>query len=192
VTAGESTEAKQLIRKRRSIHRSLITSEKVNTLDECREILFTRLILTSDDEGRQCGSPFTVKMVCLPGRNWTLAEVEEGLEDLDDTGLIIWYVVDEKWFIQMLGWEEHQSFHGVKRFPSELPPPPGWNGNGEVEHQNDDELVDKDTDLTPESEIPVSGCNLSVGKGKGKGKGQEVEGIPPTVTVRDSPVCQHE
>jgi hypothetical protein len=76
-----------------------------------------------DDAGRMDGDPEDIRFNVVPRRNITTEEVVLELLEMDRLGLISWYVVDGRPYVQLdpESWELHQSFHGVKRVDSRLP-----------------------------------------------------------------------
>lgn len=121
----------------RMISNSLSTSEKFASLVtvtpelfEFCHALYPLLVSHTDDFGRLQGDAFTVKAKCYPASPRPLAEVERGLQRLDDVGLIVWYAVSRKRFIQIVEFEKHQQgLH--KRTRSQFPRVPGSSGNDE-------------------------------------------------------------
>lgn len=110
-------------RDRRMISRSISTSRKVNRLqtDQAR-LLFTWMILHADDEGRMEGNPETIKMAVIPGLSWTLEDIKSYLSDLTQNNLIKYYQTSEEFYIQINKWDAFQTFHGIHKSPSKIPP----------------------------------------------------------------------
>lgn len=114
----------------RMISKSLSTSEKfaallplAQDLTEFCQLLYPLLVVHTDDFGRLQGDPFTVKAMCYPASKRTLEEFAAALWNLDRVGLIAWYVVNEKQYIQILAFDSHQSgLH--KRTQSTIPSDP--------------------------------------------------------------------
>jgi hypothetical protein len=141
------------------INRSICTSRKVNALktDQAR-LLFTWLILHADDEGRMDGHPDTIKMTVVPGLNWTSQDIENYLQDLNQTSLIEYYsnspsstggnCGSRNFYIQINKWHEFQSFHGIRLAPSKVPPPPVVQGDKQ----------DNTNLLTPNTKQHQVGC----------------------------------
>jgi len=92
------------------LSKSISTSEKFARLktDQAR-LLFCLIVPHTDDYGILSGEPFSVKMVCAPATNWSLDKVSEYLTDLRDVGLIYWYTVKEKLYLQVVNFDEHQA-----------------------------------------------------------------------------------
>lgn len=121
----------------RMISNSLSTSEKfaalvsaTPSLFEFCHALYPLLVCHTDDFGRLQGDAFTVKAKCYPATPRPLADVEQGLQQLDAVGLIAWYCVSGKRFIQIVEFEKHQQgLH--KRTRSQFPRIPGSSGKDE-------------------------------------------------------------
>lgn len=162
-----------MARDRRMINRSICTSRKVNRLqtDQSR-LLFTWLILHGDDEGRLPGDTETIKLSVVPGLSWTLKEIESYLEDLKKTTLIERYQILGEFYIQINKWDAYQSWHGIHKSPSKLPPMTpispknGDDTNFEVlgaevnrrevkRSEEKKEVMLKDTPIKPKSEAKV-------------------------------------
>lgn len=116
----------------RLVSRSLSTSAKRASLHtiaprglaEFCQALFDMLIVHSDDIGRLPGDPFTVKHAVEPTSPRRLADFERALEALHQSGLIHWYEVNGRRFIQIENAHKHQA--GLNRTtPSAFPEPPG-------------------------------------------------------------------
>lgn len=125
----------------RMISKSLSTSEKYaalvpagGALAEFCQALYPLLVVHTDDFGRLQGDPFTVKSLCYPTSPRSLAEFATGLETLQRVGLITWYDVRDKRFIQIMQFEHHQAgLHKrtASKFP-ETPERPETLGNSRI------------------------------------------------------------
>jgi len=94
---------------------------------EFPQLLFTLLVVHADDFGRLPGDAFTVKMRVLPTSPRGVDEFSEALDILAHARLIVRYLVDEQWVIQVLNFDEHQvGLH--KRTRSFFPEAPGPSG----------------------------------------------------------------
>lgn len=118
----------------RMISKSLSTSEKyaalvpaANGLAEFCHALYPLLVVHTDDFGRLQGDPFTIKSLCYPASPRSLASFEHALAYLRQVGLIEWYVVAGKKYVQISQFDPHQSgLH--KRTQSKFPEIPGNSG----------------------------------------------------------------
>jgi len=97
------------------LFKALSTSEKFAALGEVAgplgefcQMLYTLLIPHSDDFGRLQGDPFTVKYTCHPSSPRSIAEFATGLQALQEVGLIAWYAVEGKRYVQITQFETHQ------------------------------------------------------------------------------------
>lgn len=122
------------IRNRRMISRTISTSEKVHQISEPARLLFTWMILHCDDDGRMQGSPLTIKAIVLPLSTRTPSEIKRYLKEMDRAGLIRWYEVEKKWFVQVENWHNFQTFKGIHRDDSRIPSPPHITPKGVHHH----------------------------------------------------------
>jgi hypothetical protein len=112
----------------RMISKSLSYSEKfaalgatAGPLAEFCQALYPLLVVHADDFGRLQGDVLTVKAVCFPTSTRSLEDFGAALEHVQRVGLIAWYLVDAKRFIQIQNWDVHQ--RGLyKRVPSVIVP----------------------------------------------------------------------
>lgn len=116
-------------RERRSLHKSICTSKKVNALSLKGEILYYRSITWEDDEGYQEGDPRTLKHNLVPFRDDIPLEEIKGLileictihEKVNDsTPLWNLFHIGNKVFIQNPVADKRQTYHGVHKIPSEI------------------------------------------------------------------------
>lgn len=115
----------------RMISKCLSTSErysaladKAGGLSEFCQSLYPLLVAHSDDFGRLQGDAFTVYHLVHPTSKRTIREFEVALTALHDVGLIKWYEVHGRKYIQISKFERHQSgLH--KRTRSQFPAPSG-------------------------------------------------------------------
>ena len=119
----------------RMIARSLSTSQKfaalqdATVLSEFAQVLYMLLIVHSDDYGRGPGDTFTVKHLIVPTTCRPLSDVDIALAAMNTVGLIHWYAVGGRKFIQIQDFDTHQcGLH--KRTQSKFPEAPG--GSGEI------------------------------------------------------------
>jgi len=112
------------------ISKSLSTSIRYANLGEvagpladfCRA-MFPLLVAHADDFGRLPGDSRTIRYLVVPSGNRREKDVGRALGFLDQVGLIRWYEVKSRQFIQINAFDEHQSgLH--KRTKSRFPEPP--------------------------------------------------------------------
>lgn len=109
---------------------SLSTSEKrarlhdvAPALAEFAQGLYPLLIAHSDDFGRLQGDTFTVKHAIDPTSPRSLDDFDVAMRALNDVGLVIWYEINGRRFIQITEFDKHQTgLH--KRTASRMPDPP--------------------------------------------------------------------
>lgn len=106
------------------ISKSIATSEQVASVSLIADYLFTRMIPHLDSEGRMPGSPRTVKGIVCPLReDITAAQIETALAELHKVGLIVWYAVEGKQYVEFPKFRDHQrgarfAREGVSRLPA--------------------------------------------------------------------------
>jgi hypothetical protein len=118
----------------RMLSKSLSTSEKraalhgvAGRLAEFAQQLYPLLLAHADDYGRQHGDIFTVKHAIDPSSPRSDADFALALKCLHNVGLIVWYEVGERKFIQITNFDQHQAgLH--KRTAPRFPEVPGNSG----------------------------------------------------------------
>jgi len=117
--------------KGRFLSKSISVSKKFNEalpgisgkLREFPGMLWMVMNAHADDFGRLSGDIFTVRTECLPASARSPVEFSEALRCLDAVGLIQWYEVSGCKYVQIVGFENHQTgLH--KRTKSRFPEPP--------------------------------------------------------------------
>lgn len=89
-------------------------------LAEFSQLLFTLIVVRSDDWGRLTADPQSVKFQVFPCSPRSFPEFERALDALDAVGLIALYDIDGSKYLQVNHFEEHQlGLH--KRTASKLP-----------------------------------------------------------------------
>jgi hypothetical protein len=86
----------------------LVTNEVLAELGPLAEILFTRLWMLADREGRLEDRPKRIKAEALPYYD---ADVENLLEKLSESGFILRYAVLGQRYIGVVNWKKHQPIH---------------------------------------------------------------------------------
>lgn len=89
------------------------------------EFLFVMLVVHANDQGRLPGDEFTVKMQVDPVSRRKLADFVAGLHLLHQVGLIIWYHIEDKKFIQIVNFASHQDLKGHNLRDGKIPACPG-------------------------------------------------------------------
>jgi hypothetical protein len=92
------------------ISKSLSTSEKFAKLKtDSARTLYCLLIPHTNDFGIQPGDTYTVYKVVAPLPKWMEKKIESYLADLRNVKLIHWYKVQEKKYIEIIDFDEHQA-----------------------------------------------------------------------------------
>ena len=104
----------------RIIKESICTSDSIDRLTWFEEVLFYRLIVNCDDYGRFDGRPAIIKNRLFPLKGkLTLKTVSDAINMLASAGLVIMYMYDDKPFLYLPTWNEHQNVRAKKsKFPS--------------------------------------------------------------------------
>ena len=114
------------------ISKSISTSTKLAEVGTFARLLFTWIIPHCDDYGRMDGMPKIVRGVVVPLCDETVDDVAQALEDIERVGLIKTYEVNGRRYIQVLKWDEHQTFRSDRPRVSLYPNP-----QGEIEIDDD-------------------------------------------------------
>lgn len=102
----------------RIIKESICSSESVDSLSWFEEVFFYRLIVNCDDYGRMDARPAILKARLFPLKDVTQKQIEAALNKLSTAGMIELYVCDQKPYLQLATWEQHQSIRAKKsKFP---------------------------------------------------------------------------
>jgi len=94
----------------RIIKESICTSDTIDKLLPEEEIFFYRLIVNCDDYGRMDARPQILRAKCFPLR---LDQVDDSkiinwLHRLVNVGLVQLYKIEEREYIQVVTWNNHQ------------------------------------------------------------------------------------
>lgn len=127
------------------------------------KLLFTWLIPNTDDLGRMEGDPEVVKGMIFPYEDKvTVKQIRESLEELANESLILWYLVDDNYYIQFPSFQTYQILRKDRQYKSDYPNP-------------------VDTDMTCHDKSCHVGQNLREGKEKvrrSEGEGKENQAKP--------------
>jgi hypothetical protein len=111
--------------KARLIYWKISYSEELASCTEFAALLFTWIIPNLDDLGRMEGNPEVVKGMLFPlHKRVTARRVSEALAQLQSKGLIEWYKVKGKRYIQFPGFPEYQRLRKDRVHKSDYPGPP--------------------------------------------------------------------
>ena len=99
----------------RILKESICTSDSIDELNWFEEVLFYRLIVNCDDFGRFDGRVAVIKNRLFPLKDSvTLKSVESAINKLVRAGLVSCYKANEKPFLFLPTWNEHQSVRAKK------------------------------------------------------------------------------
>ncbi|GAI54748.1 unnamed protein product, partial [marine sediment metagenome] len=109
----------------RIVPQSLSTDPRIGRLTLKAALLYDRLWINCDDQGRVSGNPAEIKYAACPNIDHiTKEDIPELLKELEDVGLINVYSTSKVTAIQMLDWWQEQKLQWA--WPSRFPPPEGW------------------------------------------------------------------
>lgn len=116
----------------RMVSKALSTSQKFARLHDVAgkraefcQLLFPLLVAHADDYGRQSGDTFTVKHAVVPTSPRKETDVAFALQCLHDVGLVVWYEVDGRKYLEIVDFDKHQS--GLHKRTKEMIPGPSGN-----------------------------------------------------------------
>ena len=137
----------------RIIKESICTSDSIDRLSWFEEVLFYRLIVNCDDYGRFDGRPAIIKNRLFPLKEkLTLKTVSDAINMLASAGLVIMYKYDDKPFLYLPTWNEHQNVRAKKsKYPS---PEDGMKAHEYICNQmnSDVPVIQSNTESESESE----------------------------------------
>lgn len=113
----------------RFIYPDACTSRSLAACDPLAQLLFDRLIVQCDDQGRLEGDAAVIRALCLPlVPKATVKAVERWLDDLERESMIVRYSASGRPLIQVTNWWDYQG--GMRRsYPSRWPAPQEWQGD---------------------------------------------------------------
>lgn len=109
---------------RRMIHEKMLSNASFGTLSANAKLLYIFCIVLADDDGR-----LKANAIALKGRVFafqsdiTEKEVRSYLNEIAKSRLVIWYKVDNEYFIQHPNWELYQILRSDRKKDSDLPSP---------------------------------------------------------------------
>ncbi len=136
----------------------ILTSEKLNAIDEGSENLFYHLLVLVDDFGRYYANPKIVRSYCYPLREVHLDEITRRMESLESIGLIYIYKNNGEIYLEIVEFEKYQKFRSDIKRKEDFPEPT------EVGDEPDTSRIESDTDCN-EGESTVN-RNRSNNKGE--------------------------
>lgn len=103
----------------RILKESICSSDSIESLSWFEEVLFYRLIVNCDDYGRTDGRLAILKSRLFPLKSTTEKDIKAALNKLSEVGIVCIYSVDDKPFLQLVTWEQHQQVRSKKsKYPS--------------------------------------------------------------------------
>lgn len=110
----------------RALSPTVCTSQSLASCSIGAQLLFDRLIVQADDQGRQEAEPHILKAHCFPYvADATPKRISGWLEELADGGMVTVYRVGSVSVVQLTGWWTHQP-KPRRAYPSRWPAPDGW------------------------------------------------------------------
>jgi hypothetical protein len=106
----------------RTIKPGFFRSEDVSALPMRARLTWIGIWTQCDDQGRTKDNPKLIKADVWPLDPVTLADIEEDLITLAAHGRIVRYEVDDRRYLEVVNWNDHQSIN--RPTPSKIPPPP--------------------------------------------------------------------
>lgn len=109
----------------RMISKRISKSKKIAGLKhDAARVLYFMIYPHTDCEGRYSGDPEDIKEDCVPKLIYSFQKVAELLQELQEIGLIMWYEVDKKPYLEIIKFEDFQiGLRKDKEAPSIIPPP---------------------------------------------------------------------
>lgn len=160
----------------RSIKPEFFTSEQIADCSPNARLLFIGMWCFCDDQGIHPASVKTLKMQIFPADHFSIEQVQDMVDELLNSSLMIEYDVDNKRYWKVTGWN-HQK---IDRPNSKYPLP------------NKDESINRLPDELPNTRRKVAERSPEEGKGE-EGKGVEGKGmdtsspLPPKSPEQESP-----
>lgn len=103
----------------RILKESICSSEQINTLTAEEEAFFYRLIVVCDDFGLMDARLPILKARCYPLKSIDINKIKENLAALVTAGLVITYIANEKPYLKLAKWEDHQQIRAKRaKYPT--------------------------------------------------------------------------
>jgi len=104
---------------------SLSTDPRMGRVGLKANLLYDRMWVNCDDQGRISGDPDEIKYAVCPNINEiTQADIPQLLDELEKQGFIKLYAASKTKAVQMLDWWDVQRLQWA--YPSQYPAPEGW------------------------------------------------------------------
>lgn len=149
----------------RIISKSISNSRKVAAVSDQAALLFTWIQAHTDDFGRIEGGADDVLFSIVPRRGWSEAQVDGFLKENWEADLLKMYFAEGKRYLEVVGFEEHQTFRSDRNRKAHCPVPTEY-------------VMKWDTKVSQrektDGEVKVSKGKVSQGKRKRSADTQEV------------------
>lgn len=109
--------------KGRIISRSISTSRKVSVVSDQAALLYSWIIPHTDDYGRIEGGADDILFSIVPRRNWSEKDVEKYLKEMWLVALIRSYHENDKRYLEVTDFEQHQTFRSDRSRVAKCPVP---------------------------------------------------------------------
>ncbi|MEU9436556.1 hypothetical protein [Streptomyces sp. NPDC048252] len=161
----------------RSIKPEFFTSLTIADLTPEQRLTFIGLWTHVDDEGRCVDDARLIKAAVWPLDDRTAADVEVDLGVLTEASLILRYVLNQKRYLAVRAWSEHQKIN--RPTPSKLPAPRDGQILGATCTNEDSR--------TTHGVVTEDSPGERKGKEQGKEQGKEGSSPPSAASARDDP-----
>ena len=100
----------------RILKESVLTSRKLSSLTWFAQVMFDHLIVAVDDYGVFYADPVLLSHALFPRSAGVTAKmIREGLNHMEEQGLILRYIVDGEEYLKLRSWEKHQRLRSSRR-----------------------------------------------------------------------------
>lgn len=166
----------------RTIKPDFFTSDTVSALPLRARLTWIGLWTHCDDYGRCRDNVKLIKAAVWPQDDVSIKDIEADLNTLADRRVILRYTVDDKNYLVVTNWDEHQRVHHPSQ--SKIPPPPGemtpWPPPPETLG------MPPENGRTPPEELGRPPDDRPLEQGTGNREGEQGRGTPPTAASRTS------
>jgi hypothetical protein len=114
----------------RTLKPEMWADEKIGALSRDARLLFVGLITMADDAGRFRALPSAILGHVFPYDEDAAKKLDRWMGEIESQGLVQRYTVPPFLYGVLPGWLKHQKINRATE--STLPPPPSWNGHGEI------------------------------------------------------------
>ncbi len=128
----------------RLLANKILTSEKLNAIDEGSENLFYHILVLVDDFGRYYAKPEIIRAYCYPLRELSLQVIIERLDELELIRLIQRYRNNGETYLEIVEFEKYQKFRSDIKRKEDFPIPT------EVCNESDTSRIEVDTSCNVE------------------------------------------